>query len=544
MNRPSVLRWLALAAALLLLNSSLTFHNVWPTIGIRWVSELSVELTALVFFLALWSAWLRPPSERFIALLSVVYIVFILGRYGEVTAPALYGRPVNLYWDSQHIASVVGMISRVAPTWMVIAFGVGLIVAFALLYVSVRWSLRQVIDALYSRPTRIGLGVACGVLLAWFVGQRLNPPLVPPEPRFSIPVTKTYSAQLGLIRDALLESRSPQALPDTPPMDSGLSALGGADVFVLFIESYGSVTYDRPEFFRRLEPARERLGEAVRDTRREVVSAFVESPTFGGASWLAHLSLLSGIEVRDPNRYDLLMTQQRETLVSTFARHGYRTVALMPGLRQNWPEGGFYGFDEIYGAPRLEYGGPEFGWWRIPDQFALARLDALEIEPRSRPPLLVFFTTISTHTPFRPTPPYQPDWQRVLSEQPFDAHEVSLSLAQAPDWTDIGPAYTDSVEYSLDTISGYLRQRPDRDFVLIVLGDHQPPAVVSGEGASWDVPVHVITSRMEVLNALRASGFAPGLVPPRTAISRTHELTSLLLDAFDGSTSGEPRTPR
>ena len=97
---------------------------------------------------------------------------------------------------------------------------------------------------------------------------------------------------------------------------------------------------------------------AIHDTGRGAVSAFVTSPTFGGGSVLAHLSLLSGIEVRDQDQYVLLMTQQRPTLVSLFKGAGYRTVAVMPGLRESWPEGAFYGFDEIYGAPGLDYRGP------------------------------------------------------------------------------------------------------------------------------------------------------------------------------------------
>ncbi len=87
---------------------------------------------------------------------------------------------------------------------------------------------------------------------------------------------------------------------------------------------------------------------------------------------------MSGVEVRDPETNARLMTEQRETIVTNFKRAGHRTVALMPGLRQAWPEGGFYGFDDIYGASRLDYHGPEFGWFAVPDQFSLAKFDALE----------------------------------------------------------------------------------------------------------------------------------------------------------------------
>jgi Sulfatase len=251
---------------------------------------------------------------------------------------------------------------------------------------------------------------------------------------------------------------------------------------------------------------------------------------------MTHLSLLSGIEVRDQDQYVLLMTQQRPTLVSVFKGAGYRTVAVMPGLRESWPEGAFYGFDEIYGAPGLDYRGPAFGWWRIPDQFSLAALDARELQSHPRKPVFVFFPTVSTHMPFEPTPPLQPDWQRMLTAQPFDAAPLQRSLTRTPVWTDMGAAYMSSVQYFFDTLTSYLRARPNGKFVMIILGDHQPAANVSGEGASWDVPVHVIASQPQILEALEADGFRPGLVPVRPAAGKMSALGPWVLGAF-----GDPR---
>jgi hypothetical protein len=90
----------------------------------------------------------------------------------------------------------------------------------------------------------------------------------------------------------------------------------------------------------------------------------------------------------------------------------------------------------------------------------------------------------------------------------------------------------------MDVLGGLLRLESGRDLVLIVVGDHQPPALVSGEGASWDVPVHVIAGRAGVLNRLRASGFVDGLGPPGVTLARMDSLTRLLLDAF----GDEPET--
>src|SRR5207237_7370516 len=121
----------------------------------------------------------------------------------------------------------------------------------------------------------------------------------------------------------------------------------------IFVESYGAVSFDRPEFAERLAASRARLNADIRATGRDVVSAYVESPTFGGASWLAHVSLMSGIEARDEDTNVLLMMQKRDTLVTAFARHCYRTGSIMPGLRQHRPEGALFGLHGLYGKLRL-----------------------------------------------------------------------------------------------------------------------------------------------------------------------------------------------
>lgn len=278
--------------------------------------------------------------------------------------------------------------------------------------------------------------------------------------------------------------------------------------------------------------SRARFAAAVAATGRGVVSAMVDSPTFGGSSWLAHISLMTGVEARDEGANAALMSASRDTLVSTFAHAGYRTVALMPGLGYAWPEGAFYGFDAIYDTAAMAYGGPRFGWWTVPDQFALARLDVLEAARHDDRPRFVFFPTTSTHAPFAPTAPYQPDWPRLLSADPYAAADVTRELALVPDYLDLAPSYAHAVDYGLASIGGYLRQHPDRDLVLVLIGDHQPAAAVAGEGASWDVPVHVVASRPAVLDGLRARGFRTGVTPERRSLGPMHALLPMLLSSF------------
>jgi hypothetical protein len=337
-----------------------------------------------------------------------------------------------------------------------------------------------------------------------------------------------------LVFDSIAGTHSPEP---SPPLDSDLSLLEGADVMLVFVESLGSVVYDRPDFARALSPSRAAVSRAIHDTGRTVASAFVESPTFGGSSWLAHISFLSGVEVRDPDTNARLMAEQRDTLVTAFARKGYRTVALMPGLWYPWPEGSFYRFDDIYNGERFDYRGPQFGWWAMSDQYVFAAVRALELDRLARPPVFVFFPTITTHAPFSPTPPYQSDWPRMLTPTPYDAPDLARSSEDYADWLDLSPGYVRSVSYFYTTLAGFLRETQNRDIVLIVMVDHQPAAAVTGEGAPWDVPVHVIASRPAVLERLLARGFRPGIDPSRPVLGKMHQLLPIMLDAF-----GRPAT--
>ena len=523
------LRWLTLALALLLLDVSVTFENIWPTPKVSWHGELSIELAILLILivLSIGRGFARSPVA--LAWISVVWTALVIGRYADVTAPALYGRDVNLYWDLRFMPDVVAMVTTVAPRWLIVVSIAAIVSVLTMLFAVSRLAWRRITDTAAHPAERRTLAFVAIATVILYLAARV-PNGVTSLPRFATPVMHSYARQIGFVVRGAMSGSTP--LPPSPPMEADLAAVRGADVFVVFVESYGAVSFERRDIADRLTASRLQFAADIRDTGRDVVSAFVESPTFGGSSWLAHISLLSGIEVRDPDTNARLMSDRRDTLVRVFSRRGFRTVALMPGMRQIWPEGKFYAFDDIYSADRLAYRGPEFGWFAIPDQYSLDRLNAFEVERPSRPPLFVFFPTISTHFPFRPTPPYQPDWARMTSERPYDGPAIVRAYAAQPDWENFAPGYVESMIYDYAVVGGYLRTQPTRDFVMIVIGDHQPPAAVSGEGASWNVPVHVITSRSPILDRLRARGFRSGISPSEPALAKMHALLPVFLDAF------------
>jgi hypothetical protein len=184
----------------------------------------------------------------------------------------------------------------------------------------------------------------------------------------------------------------------------------------------------------------------------------------------------------------------------------------------------------------------------VPDQFVLAQLDARErTRARAgRAPLFAVLATISTHIPYRPVPPLAHDSERLLGSEPFAASEVAAALGVRPRWFDLGDSYAASFAYTFDYLAEHLRRASaDDDFVLVLVGDHQPQAGVTGLGARWDVPVHVVTSRAGVAEALLAAGFVRGVgLEGEPRLGSMSDLTGILLDAFDSGANARATRKR
>ena len=221
----------------------------------------------------------------------------------------------------------------------------------------------------------------------------------------------------------------------------------------------------------------------------------------------------------------------------------------MPGLWQSWPEGAFYGFDDdLRRRSRLDYHGPQFGWWGMTDQFAMAKMDALEVSRAPRAPLFVFFPTISTHTPFTPTPPYQPDWRADADGQPYEAAGSRARVGRRARLDEPRPGLcAGAVSYVVRPrrLSAHARRSRLRDDP-----DRRSSAAGAGErrGRAVGRAVHVIASRANpagrpaVLDACARAAFRSGLTPQQPKISKMHELVPILLNAFSGDAVPVDRT--
>ena len=89
----SVPPWRRIAAtllALLLLNGMLSFSTWWPTPGIVPDKRLAPEFVGLWLVLLGLVAWRGNLSSRTLSALALAYLLLVLGRYLDVTAPSLF----------------------------------------------------------------------------------------------------------------------------------------------------------------------------------------------------------------------------------------------------------------------------------------------------------------------------------------------------------------------------------------------------------------------------------------------------------------------
>ena len=70
-------------------------------------------------------------------------------------------------------------------------------------------------------------------------------------------------------------------------------------------------------------------------------------------------------------------------------------------------------------------------------------------------PRFLFYPTITTHIPFRPTPPYQPDWSRVTSDRPYSDEATEKAMADEIDWHGLFQGYINTINYTFRWLAGY-----------------------------------------------------------------------------------------
>jgi hypothetical protein len=521
--------------ALIALNISLAHQNIWPTLWVRTTPEFSLELIFIVTGIALATALGHKISSRVQWALSILLLLFVLARYVDVTAPALFGRRIDLYWDTQHVPAIAGMVLESWSMFSLALLGFAILSLFTALLLIIRLALGTICRAI-DHPIYRRIAFSAGVLLLALYGAGMNSDALTWERRFAIPITPVYFEQAREIT-ARVSGLSAEAQIFPTPLRQ-YAELNGLDIFVIFLESYGRIALDNPAYSRSTREKLAQLDATLNEQDWDTRSAYLTAPTFGGASWLSHSSLLAGRTIDNHDLYQAFLHSRNEILTDRFRKAGYRSVLLTPGIRGHWPAGLALRFDRIVAAKDIAYEGQGFGWWHIPDQYSLDWLASSEINTPERHPLFVMFPTIMSHFPFGPVPPYLEDWNALSTPTPFDEENVARSIALGDAFSgDLKDIYRRAILYNLETVSGFISERAPESAIIIAIGDHQPPAAISGEDAPWDIPIHVFARDALLLAPFERTGFVDGMIPQGQSIGRIDELNALILEALEKTSS-------
>ena len=507
-----------------------------PDAGAAWVAIPAVLLIWVALLVpdriddVTLSAFLRIPVEGliFVALVLVLprraaRVVAVLGGFvlGVLTVVRLcdmgfrfaFDRPFHPVYDHAYGDSAIGLLGdSIGRTGAVVVAVAAAVLVVALIAVLPQAALRLTdVVAGHRESSLTVLTVATAVALV----AAVSAPSASPS-TLSARLAYAHAAQ---VRDDLRDQREFRRALDrdafrSVPDGELLTALRGKDVLVVFVESYGRSALGLPAIETALDAGDRRL----RDARFSSRSAFLTSSTFGGLSWLAHITLQSGLRVDNQGRYDQLVTLDRRTLTDAFGRAGWRTVVTAPGNDEDWSVATtFYHYDQVYDSRNVGYVGPPFSFAAMPDQYTLAALHRLEFDKADRRPVLAEVDLISSHLPWAPLPRLV-DWGQVGDGSVFHAIRAEGKTPQEV-WRNpesLKAAYAESVAYSLDAVTSYVEQLGDPNLVLVVLGDH-PARTVLGDDTSRDVPVSIVAADPSVVDRAADWGWRLGLRPAADA---------------------------
>jgi len=520
------------ALALLLVWAALVAPDQPSRITVGEFVRLPLELLVVIALAVVLPA---APRRALVVVAGTVLSVLVVVKVLDMGFFTAFDRPFKPVDDSRYVA--IGMETLRDATgrssaYLAVALAALLIVA--LLAVPVLALLR--VTRVAAGHRRRALGMAAALAVVWAALRLVGAP-VASSSAAALAVDQVQAVRTGLEDRATLARLIARDRFRATPGDRLLTGLRGKDVLLVFVESYGRVAVEGSSFSPRIDAVLDRGTAQLRSAGFSSRTAFLTSPTFGGLSWLAHSTLQSGIRVDGQRRYDQLVRADRLTLTRAFKRGGWRAVAAVPANRRSWPQGrSYYRYDEVYDRRNLGYRGPDFGLPPMPDQYALLALRRLELTRRHRPPVFAEVDLISSHAPWTRIPRLIP-WDDVGDGSVFGhvpADESSAGLLG--DAKRARAAYARSIEYSLRTLFSFVRRYGDDGLVLVVLGDHQPATLVSGQGAGHDVPVSVIAHDPEVMDQIAGWGWPAGMSPsPRAPVWPMHAFRDRFLTAFGSS---------
>jgi len=433
-----------------------------------------------------------------------------------------FARPFNPLVDVAMIPTALETLAATNGVWPVTGFALGLLVLLTAVCAALYGALGVVQNLTYRR----GFGFAAIAVLVIAV----TTPIGTAKTTLYVREHATRMADSLRATDEFRAALGVDEFQDIPP-DRRLAGLSGVDVILIFIESYGRSTLDDPASAPMIRARLQQFDETIAAAGFSSRSAWLTSSTYGGESYLAHSSLLSGLWVDNQKRYANLVSSRRQTLINDFREGGWRTVAVLPQITRDWPDGAFFGYDHVYDAANMGYAGWPFTYMTMPDQFTLAVFQNRELAAPNRPPVMAEIALISSHHPWTPIPKFTP-WDQVGDGTIFNTARTTETVDEA--WSTperIRQNYVASIDYVLETLMSFIATYGRDDMLFIVLGDHQPPAFMARSQAR-EVPVHIMAREPARLAAL-GDGWVEGMTPSTGGtIAPISSMRARIIEAF------------
>ena len=478
--------------------------------------RIPVEVLALVAVALVLPTWPR----RIVA--TVAGIGFSLLTFDKILNMVMYGtvdRAFNPESDWSSVRPAVGVVRDAIGATLTNVVLVALWIGVALVVVIITAATIHLtaVAARHRRGTVRGLAALTAF---WGLSAALSLQFSPGFPIAStsttaLAVSQVQAYQAGLSDPRVFTAAARSADPEASiPASDLLTGLRGKDVLFVFVESYGQVAVQGSSFSPGIDAVLRQQNAMLTQAGWSTQSAWLTSPTYGGISWLAHSTLQSGLWVDSQQRYNELIASQRFTLSDAFDKAGWHTVADDPTDSPNWKPGtAFYHYDQIYDRFNVGYRGPVFSYSPMPDQYTFAAFQRNVLTPGHKPVMAEIDTT-SSHIPWAPLPTMLP-WNKVGNGSVYDS-QPAQSESAATVWRNgntVRQFYGQSIQYSLKVLTSWVTELNDPNLVLIFMGDHQPHTIVSGYGATHEVPVSIVTRAPSVLKQMSSWHWQNGLLP-------------------------------
>ncbi|WP_435208870.1 sulfatase-like hydrolase/transferase [Micromonospora sp. bgisy143] len=479
------------------------------------------------------------PRRAVVAVLGPLLGLLAIVRLADLGFRTALDRPFDLVLDWLLLDDAFGFVRDSAGRAGALGAVVGVVLLVGALLVVVTVALRRLASLLVDHE-RTATRTVAALTVVWVVCAVAGVRLVPGVPVADAGTTALVGAHAEQV-DARLHDRSRfTAQIDADPFQDApgeqlLTGLRGKDVVLAFVESYGRDAVEDPELAPQVNPVLDAGTARLRAAGYGSRSGFLTSPTFGGGSWLAHDTLLSGLWTDNEQRHRSLLASDRLTLNGAFRRAGWETVGVLPAATQPWPEKDFFSYDRYYDAEALGYRGPKFSYAPMPDQYTLSFFQR-QVRADADRPIMAEIPLISSHSPWTAVP-RMIGWDAVGDGSIY--HDQAT--AEDDDPGDAGRAragYRQAIAYSLSALISYVETYGDDDLVLVFLGDHQPAPVVTGEGASRDVPITIVARDPAVLDQVADWGWQDGLRPgPQAPVWPMDSFRDRFLTAFGSATA-------